>query len=74
METEYYSDSTVEPPLKLRKRNVEQEQATTLQHSRSSGNSGRFSDHEHLQFTHFLNSHKFSVYEENFPNMTLDEL
>ncbi|KAJ4451621.1 hypothetical protein ANN_03090 [Periplaneta americana] len=77
MENENSSDNTMEPPLKRRKGDDElkyRQLYYSILDRMHMEITDRFSDYEKLQFTHLLDSQKFSAYRENFPNEALNKL
>ncbi|KAJ4432967.1 hypothetical protein ANN_15224 [Periplaneta americana] len=76
MENEKSSANTMEPPLKRRKGDelkYRQLYYSILDRMHMEI-TDRFSDYGKLQFTHLLDSQKFSAYRENFPNEALNKL
>lgn len=77
METHHSSESTMEPSPKRKKGDDE------LKHRQLYNSildrihmeiNDRFSDYGKLQFTHLLETQKFSIYKDNFPNEALNNL
>lgn len=77
MENENSSANTMEPPLKRRKGDDElkyRQLYYSILDRMHMEITDRFSDYGKLQFTHLLDSQKFSAYRENFPNEALNKL
>ncbi|KAJ4449560.1 hypothetical protein ANN_00962 [Periplaneta americana] len=77
MENENSSDNTMEPPLKRRKGDDElkyRQPYYSILDRMHMEITDRFSDYGKLQFTHLLDSQKFSAYRENFPNEALNKV
>ncbi|KAJ4428000.1 hypothetical protein ANN_24013 [Periplaneta americana] len=77
MENENSSANTMEPPLKRRKGDDElkyRQLYYSILDRMHMEITYRFSDYGKLQFTHLLDSQKFSAYRENFPNAALNKL
>ncbi|KAJ4447444.1 hypothetical protein ANN_09451 [Periplaneta americana] len=72
-----YDDNTMEPPLKRRKGDDElkyRQLYYSILDRMHMEITDRFSDYGKLQFTHLLDSQKFSAYREKFPNEALNKL
>ncbi|KAJ4444809.1 hypothetical protein ANN_06606 [Periplaneta americana] len=77
MENENSSANTMELPLKRRKGDDElkyRQLYYSILDRMHMEITDRFSDYGKLQFTHLLESQKFSAYRENFPNEALNKL
>ncbi|KAJ4430666.1 hypothetical protein ANN_19256 [Periplaneta americana] len=77
MENENSSANTMEPPLKRRQGDDElkyRQLYYSILDRMHMEITDRFSDYGKLQFTHLLDSQKFSAYRENFPNEALNKL
>ncbi|KAJ4437492.1 hypothetical protein ANN_17636 [Periplaneta americana] len=77
MENENSSANTMEPPLKRRKGDDElkyRQLYYSILDRMHMEITDRFSDYGKLQFTHLLDSQKFSAYREIFPNEALNKL